>query len=188
MRDIGALIWLRWRQFKDTAIYWLRVMGYQPNERAFSQNLYVVYLLLIFAFWIYTVGGFVLTSAVSIGTRILPGDVSNLLIWGSQGIFLAQVWVIMTALRSTPIKLSFADMAWVASSPIRRSAPVIVGFARQSIIRIVLLGIAFTLIGALVSTRSLAWNMGLSSRAPCWSSSQWWCSHGASAGRLVCCA
>lgn len=151
MRDIGALIWLRWRQFKDTAIYWLRVMGYQPNERAFSQNLYVVYLLLIFAFWIYTVGGFVLTSAVSIGTRILPGDVSNLLIWGSQGIFLAQVWVIMTALRSTPIKLSFADMAWVASSPIRRSAPVIVGFARQSIIRIVLLGIAFTLIAALVS-------------------------------------
>ncbi len=151
MGDIRALIWLRWRQFKDTAIYWFRVLGYQPNERAFSQNLYVVYLLLIFAFWIYTVGGFVLTSAVTIGAYILPSDVSNLLVRGSQGIFLAQVWVIMTALRSTPIKLSFADMAWVASSPIRRSAPVIVGFARQSLIRIFLLGIAFTLIAALIS-------------------------------------
>lgn len=160
MLDLRALIWLRWRQFKETAVYWFRVLGYQPNERALSQNLYVVYLLIIFAFWMYTVGGFILTSAVSIG-RTLPLDgVGVLLVFLGYGIFGAQVWVITNALRSTPIKLSFADMAWVASSPIQRSAPVIVGFARQSLIRIFLLGIVFALIAALISRPFAGENYG----------------------------
>jgi len=150
MLDTRALVWLRWRQFKDTAVYWLRVLGYQPNENALSQNLYVVYLMAIGVFWLYTVGGFILTSAAIIGTLLEYDSVILILVVLSYGIFFAQVWVIMNALRSTPLKLSFSDMAWVAASPIRRSAPVIVGFARQSLIRIFLLGIASALLAALV--------------------------------------
>jgi len=161
MLDTRALIWLRWRQFKDTAIYWLRVLGYQANERSLSQNLYVLYLLAIGAFWLYTVGGFALTSAVNIGKAMSGETVGTILFAVSWGIFLGQIWVLLNALRSTPLKLSFSDMAWVAASPIRRSAPVIVGFTRQVLIRIFVLGIATALLSALVSHALVGDNYGL---------------------------
>ena len=67
MRDVQSLFWLRWRQFKDTAVYWLRVLGYRPQDASLSQNLYVLYLVLIGMFWLYTVAAFIHDTASGIG-------------------------------------------------------------------------------------------------------------------------
>ncbi len=151
MLDVRALVWLRWRQFKDTAVYWLRVLGYQPNERSFSQNMYVVYLILIGLFWVYTVGTFTFESAANVARLLTPDIVGVLLVFVAWAVFLLQVWVIMRALQSTPLKLSFPDMAYVAASPIKRSAPVIVGYVKQVLIRIFLLGVTAALLGVVIA-------------------------------------
>ena len=52
----------------------------------------------------------------------------------------------VVALRSTPLKLSFADMAYVAGSPMARSVPVLLAFIRQVVLRTVLFGVLWVLL------------------------------------------
>ncbi len=154
MRDVQALVWLRWRQFKDTAVYWLRVLGYRPQDASLSQNLYVLYLILIGLFWVYTVGTFIFETAANIGKLLAPATSADLLIGFIWLTLIVQVYVMVNALQSTPLKLSFADMAYVAGAPISRAAPVIVGFVRQVAIRLFLLDLPVVIFGVLVG-RSL---------------------------------
>ncbi len=82
-------------------------------------------------FWLYTVGTFIFETAASIGKLLAPSTVGELLVGFTWADSVVQVYVIVNALQSTPLKLSFADMAYVAGAPIARAAPVIVGFIRQ---------------------------------------------------------
>lgn len=150
MRDVQALFWLRWRQFKDTAVYWLRVLGYRPQDASFSQNLYVLYLVLIGLFWVYTVGAWVFETAAGIGKLIAPSTAIELMVGFTWVTLIVQVYVMVNALQSTPLKLSFADMAYVAGAPITRVAPVIVGFIRQVGIRLILLNLPTIVLGVVV--------------------------------------
>ncbi len=150
MRDVQALFWLRWRQFKDTAVYWLRVLGYRPQDASLSQNLYVLYLVLIAMFWVYTVAAFAFDSAAGIGRLIAQETAGDLLIGFTWATLILQVYVMINALQSTPLKLSFADMAYVAGAPISRAAPVIVGFIRQVGLRLFLLSIPTAIVGVIV--------------------------------------
>ena len=146
MRDIPAVLWLRWRQFRDSAVYWLRVLGYQPNEKSLSQNLYVVYLGGIGLLWFGAMWTFVYDSANNLGQLLPLNSLAGLLqILPILGLA-AQVYVMVNALRSTPLKLSFADMAYLAGSPISPTAPVIVGFVRQVILRELLFNLGFAVI------------------------------------------
>ena len=151
MRDVQALFWLRWRQFKDTAVYWLRVLGYRPQDASFSQNLYVLYLILIGLFWLYTVGTFTFETAASIGKLLALSTVAELMVGFTWAIFVLQVYVIINALNSTPLKLSFADIAYVAGAPISRAAPVIVGFVRQVSLRLILISLPVAVFGTIVA-------------------------------------
>ena len=154
IRDVQSLFWLRWRQFKDTAVYWLRVLGYRPQDASLSQNLYVLYLVLIGIFWLYTVSAFVYDSASGIGKLLAVSTAAELLVGFTYVIMAVQVYVMINALQSTPLKLSFADMAYIAGSPISRVAPVIVGFIRQVGIRLILLNLPVVIFG-LVMGRTL---------------------------------
>jgi hypothetical protein len=146
MRDIPAVLWLRWRQFRDSAVYWLRVLGYQPNEKSLSQNLYVVYLGGIGLLWFGAMWTFVYDTANTFGQLLPLNALAGLLqILPILGLAV-QVYVIVNALRSTPLKLSFADMAYLAGSPISPTAPVVVGFVRQVILREFLLNLGFAVI------------------------------------------
>lgn len=160
MRDVQALFWLRWRQFKDTAVYWLRVLGYRPQDASLSQNLYVLYLLLIALFWVYTVSAFVYDSALGIGRLIEATTAGEVLIGFTVALLILQVYVMVNALQSTPLKLSFADMAYVAGAPISRAAPVIVGFVRQVALRLFIISIPVLLIGVLVGRALLPHDVG----------------------------
>ncbi len=153
MRDLRILWGLRWRQFKDDAVYWLRVLGYQPGEGSILQQLYVVYLLGIGAFWVFAMWAWSFDIVNNLGSLLVdstPGTLIAMLNIFPVLVLLLQTYVLVTAVRSTPLKLSFADMAYVAGSPLSRSAPVIIGFARQALGRWLILSVIFALFAVLV--------------------------------------
>ncbi len=149
--DVRSLFWLRWRQLKDTLIFWLRVLGYRSQDASLSQNLYVLYLVLIGLFWLWTVGSFTFETAGNIGKLLQPQTSGILLIGFTWLVLVVQVYVVVNALQSTPLKLSFSDMAYIAGAPITRVAPVIVGFLRQVGIRLILLDIPVVVFGVVIS-------------------------------------
>lgn len=153
MHDLRALGWLRWKQFKDGAVYWLRVLGYQPKDATFLQQMYVVYLLAIGAFWVFAMWAFSFDAASGFGAFLAnnsPGTLGSFLEVVPPLVLLLQVYVMVNALRSTPLKLSFADMAYVAGAPISRAAPVILGFVRQVITRWLIFGVVYALFAVMV--------------------------------------
>jgi hypothetical protein len=161
MRDFRVLLWLRWRQFRDGLVYWMRVLGYDPKSTGFFERLYPLYLLVIGGFWVFAMWGWGHDNAVNIGSNIHPTTLADLLNAIPPAVLILQVFVIVVALRSTPLKLSFADMSYVAGSPIARSVPVLLGFLRQVIFRLVLIAGFFSLF-ALVLTRPLTQGIDLS--------------------------
>lgn len=163
MDDVRSLFWLRQQQFKDTAVYWLRVLGYRPQDASLSQNFYVLYLALIGLFWVYTVGVFIFDAASGLGSLIEPSAAADLLVGFTVVTLVLQVYVMVNALQSTPLKLSFADMAYVAGAPITRAAPVIVGFLRQVAIRLFLLTIPVIILGVIIARALLPSDFGAAS-------------------------
>lgn len=150
VRDFRVLFGLRWRQFKDSAVYWMRVLGYQRGGRTLMQAGYVLYLLGIAALWFIMMWGWAYDQASRVGTALeftTRGDLLRLI---PIGVLIGQVWVMVGALRSTPLKLSFPDMAYVAGSPIARSIPVLLGFLRGMVTQVILYGALSALIAALM--------------------------------------
>ncbi|MBC7869440.1 MAG: hypothetical protein H7Y09_01265 [Chitinophagaceae bacterium] len=147
-RELRLLFWLRWRQFRDSAVYWLRVAGYQPGGGIVSQAIYLFYLLLIGLFWAGTVFSWIFGQATYIGNTIQKDFLVDVLMAIPWGVLIIQVFVLMIMLRSTPLKLSFPDTAYLASSPIDAVVPVILGFGRQVILRVLLLGSMTALIAS----------------------------------------
>ncbi len=149
-QDLRTLFWLRWRQFQDGAVYWLRVLGYQSGESSFMQNMYIVYLLGIGGIWLFTMWAWGYDMATSLGTTMEPAARASILNVLPIGVFVVQILAMIVALRSTPLKLSFADMAYVAGSPLARSVPVLLGFIWQVIVRWVIFGALWALLAVLI--------------------------------------
>jgi hypothetical protein len=161
MRDLRVLFWLRWRQFKDDAVYWLRVLGYDPREKALTQRIYVIYLLAIAAFWVVAMWAFAYDSAVGLGRGLPPEGLANVARAVPLVVVVIQVLALMGALSSTPLKLSFADIAYVAGSPLSRAALVLLGFIRQTVTRVVpaviVAALVGTVLGAAVDITTAGW-------------------------------
>ncbi len=152
MRDLQLVAALRWRQFREDAVYWLRTVGYEPGNHSFSQRIYVLYLLLIGLFWVGSMLSWGYEQATFFGRQFTPDTLAGWLAALPWVVLVIQVSALTLALRSTPLKLSFPDIAYVVGSPVERSAPVIFGFIRQTLTRVVFLGGLAALIGVLLVT------------------------------------
>jgi hypothetical protein len=158
MQDIRVLTWLRWKQWLDVAVYWLRVLGYQPPEKgenAWVGNLYILYLLGIGVLWFGTMWSWVYESAQSLSLLMSTDIRANFemiiaLVW-----FVTGIAAIITALNSSPLKLSFQDMAYIVASNVNPTAIVILSFIRQLLVRMLIFGSLFAVI-SIVLTRSLS--------------------------------
>lgn len=145
--DLRALGWLRWRQFRDDLRYFLRLLGYESGNRG-----YALYLIAILAFWVFAMSAYTIDQAVLFGRLLEPesyGDIADGLAWA---IFLGQAYVLANALRSTPLKLSFADMAFIAPTTINPAAPVLLGMFRQVMTRLVILGPLAALLAVMLAS------------------------------------
>jgi hypothetical protein len=146
LSDLRLLFWLRWRQFRDNAVYWLRLLGYDPKEKALTQNLYILYLIGIGSIWIFAMWAWFYDTATHIGETLDSATLYQILTALPYTVLAVQVFAMVVALRSTPLKLSFADMAYIAGTPIARSVPVLLGFIRQVITRSVVFGAIWALL------------------------------------------
>jgi hypothetical protein len=130
--DLRLLIWLHWRQMLRTAVYWLRVIGFDPLEDTTSNKLYGIYLVIICAGWFVLMWSLIVHGALGLGERLTDsqldsarsGFASNFP-WFVTGITLL---LVLLALRKTPLKLSVEDLTYIAASPLRRDAIGLVGF------------------------------------------------------------
>lgn len=163
MYDLRVLFWLRWRQFKDDAVYWLRVLGYDPREKALTQRIYVLYLLGIAAFWCVAMWAFAYDSAVALGRSLSNDALAGLMQSVPAVVVTIQVLALMNALSSTPLKLTFADIAYVAASPLSRAALVILGFARLVVTRSLPAALTAALLGAVLGAALNSDDAGLAS-------------------------
>lgn len=146
LNDFRLLFWLRWRQFRDNAVYWLRLLGYDPREKALTQNIYILYLMGIGSIWVFAMWAWFFDTAVHIGSALDAPTLHQILTALPYTVLAVQVFAMVVALRSTPLKLSFADMAYIAGTPVARAVPVLLGFIRQVITRSVIFGAIWALL------------------------------------------
>ncbi len=150
LTDLRILFGLRWRQFRSGAVYWLRLLGYDSQARSWMQRVYVLYLLGIGSIWFFAMWAWGHDIAMSVGQSLAPQSLAEFLQRIPPAVLLLQVWAMMASLRSTPLKLSFADMAWVVGSPLARSVPVLPGFIRQVLTRSIVFGAIWALLTVLL--------------------------------------
>ena len=146
LHDLRVMFWLRWRQFLDGAVYWLRLLGYDPTVSSISQKIYIIYLLAIGSIWVFAMWAWGYDTVTFLGENLPPQALGQILEAIPLVVLVVQVFAMVIALRSTPLKLSFADMAYVAGSPVARSVPVLLGFIRQVLLRIVVFGAVWALV------------------------------------------
>ncbi len=147
MRDATWIARLRWRRLRDALTYVVRIsLEYDARRRTTAERLYGLYvviaisLLVLVPGWAAAMGG-----AVSLGQTLPAQARRGILDVLPVGVFLAQIVLMMVALRSSPLKLSFADVAYVAGSPMPRAAPMLVGFLFALLARLPVLAFAAAL-------------------------------------------
>jgi hypothetical protein len=146
MRDFSLLAWLRWRQWRSSALYWLRTLGYDPQRQNFIDRLYALYLILFGIVWIIVVGIAAVSQAAGLG-RSVPPEVAAALVAAMPWLVIAAtIWFLLRALRSSPVLLSFPDIAYVAASPVSRAAFVLVNFFQACLQHLVIALPLFALI------------------------------------------
>lgn len=127
------LAWLRWRQWRASALYWLRLVGYDPQHQGFIDRLYALYLIVFGLAWVTAMGLAAVTQAAEIGRR-LPLAATQAFLGALPWLFIAAAMALMVrSLRASPVLLSFPDMAYVAASPLDRAAVVLVNFLQSCI-------------------------------------------------------
>ncbi|MGE5603991.1 MAG: hypothetical protein ACM30E_13150, partial [Nitrososphaerales archaeon] len=133
MRDFRLLAWLRWRQWRSSALYWLRTLGYDPQRQGWIDRMYALYLILLGTAWVIGVGAAAVYQAAEIG-RGLPPSLTQTIMSALPWLVIAgAVYLLIRALRASPVLLSFPDMAYVAASPLSRAAVVLVNFVQSCI-------------------------------------------------------
>src|SRR5919201_1640831 len=121
---------LRWRHTQEALIYWVRSgLYYDPRKRTTAERLYGLYLLVLIVV-VFLLPGWVelLATAAAAGYALSPHVRGRILDALPAAILCWQVVLAMLALRSSPLKLTYPDMAYVAGAPLPRGAAVLIGF------------------------------------------------------------
>ena len=150
LTDLRILFGLRRRQFVHGAVFWLRLLGYDAGASSWMQRIYVLYLLGIGSIWVFAMWAWGHDMALSAGQSMAPQTLAQLLERVPPAVLLLQTWAMMASLRSTPLKLSFPDVAWIVGSPLARSVPVLPGFIRQVLTRCIVFGAVWALLTVLL--------------------------------------
>lgn len=128
MSDLLLVAWLRGRQVESNALFWLSLVGYERGKRGLSGRLYEVYLASFFLWWVVAVAAIAFHQAAQVG-RLLDPRWREFILGALPWLVLAiQVAMAAGSLRESPFKLTFPDAAYLAGSPVSRSAAVFVAW------------------------------------------------------------
>ncbi len=132
MRDLRLVFWLRGRQLRSAALYWLTLVGYEPGRRGLSARMYDLYLLFFGAAWATGMLAVAFYQAAEFGAALGPDLLAPALAVLPALVLIIQVLAVVNATRGSPLKLTFADMAHLAGAPVARVAMALAGFAGQA--------------------------------------------------------
>ncbi len=122
--------------------YVLRIFGVAQD----SSRFYAIYVAALLVLWLFTAWAY-LTEQVSFLSRDLPADSSLILNDVIPPlIFIAGLIYLVIALRESPLKMSAPDLAYLATSPMRRSVMVLVYLFKSTALFGILIAIAATLV------------------------------------------
>lgn len=123
---MNAVHWVRSRQEESELVYWLSVVAYDPRDRSLNNRLYLIYIVVFFAVWIFAVltlfagGGAVILQAVS------PADPAGAAAWLLAVLLAAWgLFALRSALRRSPVVFTEEDGLLLGQTPVSRRAVVL---------------------------------------------------------------
>jgi hypothetical protein len=126
--DLRLLLWLRGRQLRGSAAYWLGTLGYELDEQVWYQQIYGLYLLAIGLGWLVLMWAWAVDQAATIGAQLGSNLQQQALAALPFGLFALATLAAMRCLRESPLKLSFPDNAYLAAAPLARPALALLAF------------------------------------------------------------
>ncbi|KAF0209346.1 MAG: hypothetical protein FD171_71 [Actinobacteria bacterium] len=133
MSDLMLLVWLRWRHARGRADYWAALAGADLGSALIGERTYLIYLVVLFGAWFVAMMAAAASEAMGAGAGLgasmrpavvaLAFVVPSLLV-GALG---------FRTLRSSPVKLTFPDIAYVGASALDRRAVALSSCLREVI-------------------------------------------------------
>ncbi|NTW28165.1 MAG: hypothetical protein HGA39_02220 [Coriobacteriia bacterium] len=160
MRDLRLLLWLRWRHLRGRSQWWLFILGVDTEKRSLTETLYGLYLGVILAGWFVLMMAWAANGAFSAGAAAGGAGLSALTQAATLLPFALLAAFAVRALRSSPVKLTFPDTAYVAGSTLDSRAIASSDWAREAIMAAALSAALGYLAGA------LAFGAGATASAP----------------------
>lgn len=131
--DLIELSRLRWRHLRGRAVYWAALAGADIQSNSLLEQSYLLYVLLIGGAWGIAMGAAAADAARALGVdggesaaeaiRFLAQFAPGLLVGGFG----------VRALRSSPVKLTFPDIAYFASGAMDPRAIALSSYLREGI-------------------------------------------------------
>ncbi len=149
MRDLALLLWLRWRHLRGRAQYWAALTGANLQEASITERAYEFYLVLLFGGWFAMMMGIAADGARGIGADAGPAALSALTL---AALLLPSTLLAILgarALRSSPVKLTFADVAYVGASALDTRAVALSSAVREAVPAALIAGPLGYLVGSI---------------------------------------
>lgn len=138
LSDFKTLLQLEILQFKRNSRDWLLLLGID-HEAGYG---YLFYVAVFILFWVFAMWTFVTEQVYNASRLVDRASMTQFLDVIPLIIFIIQVIYLIVMLRGKPLKLSVPNMAYVAGSPVSRSAIALIYAIKDALIPLVMIGIS----------------------------------------------
>jgi hypothetical protein len=118
---VDATWWVRLRQIASGLRFWTAMVGYDPRDRSPSHRIYLIYLLIFFSLWGFSL--LVLLAEAGVGLIVLigPSAPSRTALWMTSTILLGG-WMLACwrYVRCSPFIFSAEDSVLICQTPVDR--------------------------------------------------------------------
>ena len=136
-----SLLWLRWHELLDEVGFWLRLVDYDVRDRSRGNQAYALYLLLFFVWWTVGVVAIASESATGIGHLLNPVRIAPIRAYAPAAVFIGQIVLFVWAMRTSPLKVSAPDMAYLSNAQNIRIPLMLLGFAQSAALPLLIGGV-----------------------------------------------
>lgn len=156
-----AVHWVRTRQEERELSYWLSIVSYKLRDRSLNNRIYLLYLIIFFSVWIFTMLTF-FASGGSVFLRLLdPVDPIRAALF--LEILLLGVWSVIVfwqSLRRSPVVFSEQDEVLICQTPVNRRHVTLRWMLMPWLKSALLFGLVAIVLGFLVAETTMPGVMG----------------------------
>lgn len=130
-RDLRLLAWLRWRHARGRLTYWAALASADIESGGLVDRAYLVYMVAILAVWAVLMMAAAASGARDVGAAAGSTVVDGLSVLARVATALLAGFLGVRAARSSPVKLTHPDIAYVGSSSLDTRAIALAHCARE---------------------------------------------------------